>query len=104
MHMGMEPGSFIDDPARAITSSSIIGSLTKFYKIKIGIGIATESCFSGLITLQGNKKYYTLFGKKVNLSRLLADEAFKNVLGDENMPKYLIFCDKMTKKKKSKMV
>jgi len=100
----MEPGSFIDDPAQAITSSSKIGSLTNFYKIKIGIGIVTESCFSGLITLQGNKKYYTLFGKKVNLSRLLADEAFKNVLGDENMPKYLIFCDKMIKKKKPKMV
>ena len=99
---GMEPGCFIDDTARAISSSSIIGSLTKFYKIKIGIGIATGSCFSGLITLQGNKKYYTLFGKKVNLSRLLADEAFKNVLGDENMPKYMIFCDKMTKKRSQK--
>ena len=99
---GMEPGSFIDDTARAIASSSIIGSLTKFYKIKIGIGISTGSCFSGLITLQGNKKYFTLFGKKVNLSRLLANEAFKNVLGDENKPKYLIFCDKMTKKRSQK--
>ena len=99
---GMEPGSFIDDTARAIASSSIIGSLTKFYKIKIGIGIATGACFSGLITLQGNKKLYTVFGKKVNLSRLLANEAFKNVLGDENKPKYLIFCDKMTKKRSQK--
>ena len=98
----MEPGSFIDDTARAIASSSIIGSLTKFYKIKIGIGIATGSCFSGLITLQGNKKFYTLFGKKVHLSRLLANEAFKNVLGDENKPTYLIFCDKMTKKRSQK--
>ena len=98
---GLDPGSFLDDTARAISSSSIIGSLTKYYKIKIGIGIATGSCFSGLISLQGNKKFFTMLGKKVNLSRFLAEEAYKNIIGDSKL-KYLIYCDKITMKKSQK--
>ena len=98
---GLDPGSFIDDTARAISSSSIIGNLTKTYNIKIGIGIATGSCFSGLISLQGNKKFFALLGKKVNLSRLLANEAYKIIIGDTKI-KYLIYCDKNTMKKSQK--
>ena len=98
---GIDPGSFIDDTARAISSSSIIGSLTKVYNIKVGIGIATGSCFSGLISLQGNKKFFATLGKKVNLSRLLANEAYKIIMGDSKL-KYLIYCDKNTMKKSQK--
>ena len=98
---GLDPGSFIDDTARAISTSSIIGTLTKIYKIKVGIGIATGSCFSGLISLQGNKKFFAILGKKVNLSRLLADEAYKNIESDKKL-KYLIYCDKNTMKKSQK--
>ena len=98
---GLDPGSFIDDTARAISTSSIIGNLTKIYKIKVGIGIATGSCFSGLISLQGNKKFFAILGKKVNLSRILADEAYKNIESDKKL-RYLIYCDKNTMKKSQK--
>ena len=98
---GLDPGSFIDDTARAISSSSIIGNLTKFYKIRMGIGIATGACFSGLISLQGNKKFFAMLGKKVNLSRILANEAYKNMEADKKI-KYLIYCDKSTVKKSQK--
>ena len=92
---GIDPSSFIDDTARAISTASIIGNLTKYYNMKIGIGIATGACYSGLISLQGNKKVYTLLGKKVLLSRLLAEEACKNAVNDNNI-KYFIYCDKST--------
>ena len=92
---GIDPSSFIDDTARAISTASIIGNLTKYYKMKIGIGIATGSCFSGLISLQGNKKVYTLLGKKALLSRLLAEEACDNIDNDSKI-KYVIYCDKQT--------
>ena len=98
---GLDPGSFIDDTARAISSSSLIGNLTKCYKIKVGIGIATGSCFSGLISLQGNKKFFAMLGKKVNLSRQLANEAYRNIETDKKL-KYLIYCDKSTVKKSQK--
>ena len=42
-----------------------------------------------------NKKVYTLLGKKVLLSRLLAEEACKDVEND-NTIKYIIYCDKPT--------
>ena len=39
-------------------------------------------------------------GKKVNLSKKLADEALSSVIKSEL--KYLIYCDKLTMKKKQK--
>ena len=90
---GIDPCSFIDDTARAISTASVIGNLTKYYKMKVGIGITTGSCFSGLISLQGNKKVYTLLGKKVLLSRLLAEEACNNIENNSEI-KYIIYCDK----------
>ena len=95
---GMDPGSFLDDTARCISTAILIGALTEYYNIKIGIGIATGSCFTGLISIQGDRKLFTLMGKKVNLSRTLADEAFQRVLSGHSKKKYLIFCDKSTMK------
>ena len=92
---GIDLSSFIDDTARAVSTATVIGNLTKYYNIKIGIGITTGSCYYGLISLQGNKKVYTLLGKKVLISRLLAEEACKNVENDNTM-KYIIYCDKPT--------
>ena len=97
---GIDPGNFIDNPARAISTAILIGSLTYHYNIKIGIGITTGSCFSGLINVQGNRKLFCLMGKKVNLSRTLADEALSSVMKSEI--KYLIYCDKFTMKHSQK--
>ena len=97
---GIDPGNFIDNPAKAISTSILIGKLTNYYNIKIGIGIATGACFSGLISVQGNRKIFTLMGKKVNFSRTLADEALSNVMKSE--AKYLIYCDKLTMKHSQK--
>ena len=98
---GMDPGSFLDDTARCISTAILIGSLTEYYNIKIGIGIATGSCYNGLIPIQGNRKQFTLLGKKVNLSRTLADEAFDKVI-NSNSRKYIIYCDKKTVKQSQK--
>ena len=95
---GMDPGSFLDDTARCISTAILIGALTEYYNIKIGIGIATGSCFTGLISIQGDRKLFTLMGKKVNLSRTLADEAFQRVLSGHLKKNYLIYCDKSTMK------
>ena len=94
---GINSSSFIDEIAKAISTASIICNLTKFYRIKIGIGISTGACFSGLISLQGNKKVYALLGKKVILSRLFAEEALKNVENNDKI-NYIIYCDKSTVK------
>ena len=99
---GMDPGSFLDDTARCISTAILIGSLTKYYDIKIGIGISTGSCYTGLIPIQGNRKQFTLLGKKVNLSRTLADEAFQKVLYYCYKTKYKIYCDKETMIKSQK--
>ena len=97
---GIDPGNFIDNPARAISTAILIGSLTNYYNIKLGIGITTGACFSGLINVQGNRKLFSLMGKKVNLSRTLADEALASVFkSDLN---YLIYCDKFTMKHSQK--
>jgi hypothetical protein len=48
-----------------------------------------------LISLQGNKKVYTLLGKKVLLSRLFAEEACNNIENNSEI-KYIIYCDKST--------
>ena len=93
---GMDPGSFLDDTARSITTAFILGKLTKYYDIKIGIGITTGSCYTGLIPLQGNRKQFTLLGKKVNLSRTLADEAFQKVMEKKHGKLFIIYCDKLT--------
>ena len=53
---GMDPGSFLDDTARAISTAFILGKLTKYYNIKIGIGIATGSCYCGSIPQTHLKK------------------------------------------------
>ena len=98
---GLDPGTFIDDTARAISTSSIIGHLAKYYNFKVGIGITTGSCFLGLISLHGSKKFFTIIGKKVNLSRVLAEEAYKNVINEKKI-KYLVYCDKNTMKKSQK--
>ena len=95
---GMDPGSFLDDTARCISTAKLIGALTEYYNIKIGIGIATGSCYTGLIAIQGDRKQFTLMGKKVNLSRTLADEAFQKVLKNHQKKRYLIYCDKNTMK------
>ena len=95
---GMDPGSFLDDTARCISTAKLIGSLTDYYNIKIGIGISTGSCYTGLISLQGDRKQFTLMGKKVNLSRTLADEAFQKIINSHSKKKYLIYCDKKTMK------
>ena len=99
---GMDPGSFIDDTARSIKTATLIGSLTEHYEIKIGIGIATGSCYIGLISLQGDRKQFTLLGKKVNLSRTLADEAFQKVMDKTSKRKYCIYCDSITMKHSQK--
>ena len=97
---GIDPGNFIDNPARAISTAILIGNLTNYYNIKLGIGITTGACFSGLINVQGNRKLFSLMGKKVNLSRNLADEALASVFkSDLN---YLIYCDKFTMKHSQK--
>ena len=99
---GMDPGSFLDDTARCITTAFILGKLTESYDIKVGVGITTGSCYTGLIPLQGNRKQFTLLGKKVNLSRTLADEAFQKVLENKNGKLYIIYCDKLTKQQSQK--
>ena len=99
---GMDPGSFLDDTARSITTGLILGKLTESYDIKVGIGITTGSCYTGLIPLQGNRKQFTLLGKKVNLSRTLADEAFQKVLENKNGKLYIIYCDKLTMQQSQK--
>ena len=93
---GIDPGNFIDDTARAISTATLIGRLANHYDLKIGIGISTGACFTGLINIQGNRKAFTLFGKKVNLSRTLADEALETIINSD--AKYLIYCDKLTMK------
>ena len=97
---GIDPGNFIDDTARAISTGILIGGLTNHYDLKIGIGIATGACFTGLINIQGNRKTFTLLGKKVNLSRTLADEALQTIINSDL--KYLIYCDKLTMKHSQK--
>ena len=97
---GIDPGNFIDDTARAISTGILIGGLTNHYDLKIGIGISTGACFTGLINIQGNRKIFTLLGKKVNLSRTLADEALNTIINSDL--KYLIYCDKLTMKHSQK--
>ena len=103
---GMDPGSFVDDTARCISACILIGSLTEYYDIKIAIGIATGACYTGLISIQGDKKQFTLLGTKVNLSRTLADEAFQKIINSNNNSsvrrKYVIYCDKKTMKQSQK--
>ena len=99
---GLDPGSFLDDTARSITTARLIGSLADYYDIKIGIGIATGSCYIGLIPLQGDRKQFTILGKRINLSRTLADEAFQKVIDKNSKAKYCIFCDKKTMKQSQK--
>ena len=93
---GIDPGNFIDNTSRAISTAILIGNLTNYYNVKIGIGITTGACFSGLINVQSNRNLFNLMGKKVNLSRKLADEALSSVIKSEL--KYLIYCDKLTMK------
>ena len=102
---GMDPGSFVDDTARCISSSILIGSLSEHYDMKIAIGIATGSCYSGLIPIQGDRKQFTILGKKVNLSRTLADEALQTIINSKNTSgkkKFAIYCDKKTMKQSQK--
>ena len=77
------------------------------YKIKLSIGIATGSCFTGLINIQGNRKVYSILGYKAIISRLLADKANRrnirnknNLILDKalNNDKFVVYCDKSTVK------
>ena len=86
----MDPGSFLDDTAREITTAILIEKLTEHYEIKNGKGISTGSCYTGLIPIQGDRKQFTLLGKKVNLRRILADEAFRKILDPNTKRKYYI--------------
>ena len=99
---GIDPGNFIDNPSRAISTAILIGHLSNYYNIKIGIGITTGACFSGLMSVQRNRKIFTLIGKKVNFSRTLADEALSSVM--KSRLKYLIYCDKLTMKHSQKTI
>ena len=102
---GMDPGSFVDDTARCISSSILIGSLSEHYDMKIAIGIATGSCYSGLIPIQGDRKQFTILGKKVNLSRTLADEALQKIINSKiikSKKNFVIYCDKKTMKQSQK--
>ena len=80
----MDPGSFIDDNVRCISACKIIGYLTNHFDMRIAIGVATGSYYTGLIPLQGDRKQFTILGKKVNLSRTLADKAFQNIMNASN--------------------
>ena len=93
---GIDPGNFIDNTARAICTAMLVGELTNHYDIKIGIGISTGACFTGLINIQGNRQMFTLIGKKVHFSRTIADEALQSIINSDG--KYLIYCDKLTMK------
>ena len=97
---GIDPGNFIDNTARAVCTTMLIGMLTNHYEIKIGMGISTGACFTGLINIQGNRQMFTLMGKKVSFSRTLADEALQKIINGDS--KYLIYCDKLTMKHSQK--
>ena len=81
---GLEPNTFIDESARAITTSFAMKKLIDVYKIKLSIGIATGCCFTGLINVQGNRKIYSILGYKAIISRLLADKANRRNLRNKN--------------------
>ena len=104
---GLEPNTFIDESARAITTSFAMKKLIDVYKIKLSIGIATGCCFTGLINVQGNRKIYSILGYKAIISRLLADKANRrnlrnknNLIIDKNLltDKFIVYCDKNTVK------
>ena len=48
---GLEPNTFVDEPARAIATTYTMKKLIDIYKIKLSIGIATGACFTGLINI-----------------------------------------------------
>ena len=104
---GIEPNTFIDESARAITTSFLLKKLLDVYKIKLSIGIATGSCFTGLINIQGNRKLYSILGYKAIISRLLADKANRrNIRNNFDLSmdkelyidKFIVYCDKNTVK------
>ena len=105
---GLEPNTFVDETGRAISSAFAMKKLTNIYKIKIGIGIATGCCFTGLINIQGNRKMYSLLGYKAIISRLLADKANRKIMRNKNNTnilddeiysnKFIVYCDKATMK------
>ena len=108
---GLEPNTFVDETARAISTSFAMKKLTDVYKIKISIGIATGCCFTGLINIQGNRKMYSILGYKAIVSRLLADKANrKNMRNKNNIMtnndsynnKFIVYCDKATVKHSQK--
>ena len=105
---GLEPNTFVDETARAISSAFAMKKLTNIYKIKISIGIATGCCFTGLINIQGNRKMYSILGYKAIISRLLADKANRKIIRNKNniniiddeiySNKFIVYCDKATMK------
>jgi hypothetical protein len=107
---GLEPNTFVDETARAISTAFAMKKLTNFYKIKISIGIATGCCFTGLINIQGNRKMYSILGFKAIISRLLADKGnrknIKNSMINLNSSdnNFIVYCDKDTMKFSQKWV
>ena len=110
---GLEPNTFVDETARAISTSFVMKKLVNIYKVKISIGIATGCCFTGLINIQGNRKMYSLLGYKAIISRLLADKAnrknmrskYNNSLTKDNenfIHNFIVYCDKDTVKHSQK--
>ena len=104
---GLEPNTFVDEPARAIATSYAMKKLIDEYKIKLSIGIATGACFTGLINIQGNRKAYSILGYKAIISRLLADKANRrnirnkfNLITDKVLytDKFIVYCDTCTVK------
>ena len=104
---GLEPNTFVDEPARAIATTYAMKKLIDIYKIKLSIGIATGACFTGLINIQGNRKMYSILGYKAIISRLLADKANRRNIRNKNniildqalcFDKCIVYCDKNTVK------
>lgn len=81
---GLEPNTFVDELTRAIATSYAMKKLIGKYKIKLSIGIATGSCFTGLINIKGNRKIYSILGYKAIISRLLADKANRRNIRNKN--------------------
>ena len=111
---GLEPNTFVDETARAISTSFVMKKLTNIYQIKISIGIATGCCFTGLINIQGNRKMFSLLGFKAIISRLLADKANRKIMRIKNNNsitnndyssynnKFIVYVDKDTVKHSQK--
>ena len=81
---GLEHNIFIDECGRAISTAYAIKKLINYYNINVAIGISIRCYFIGLITIQWNRKQYTLINFRSFLSRLLTDKAFNFIMTYKN--------------------